>query len=121
MRRLAMLLLVVGVIFTGLTACPMAGLCCFTQPQETAAHDCCKKGTATIRTSDCCRDAQLGYRAVNSQAQIHGLFVLVLTGIAAGDCPEVATITLASALRNGSTHGPAPPATLTAQHTSLLL
>ena len=119
LRRFINLLLAAVVTVAALTACPRTGFCCLAK--QSAAHDCCHKAGAMIRTSDCCRGSQqLNLRAVNSHSETDGFASIVLIAGTvvgklnlAGTPPRHASFDL--------TRGPAPPGTLTAQHTSLLL
>jgi hypothetical protein len=114
LRRLATLLLALCVTFAGLLAKPHAAACCVVR--QAAAHDCCKRGDQ-LQTSSCCRgDKELGARVVDSQhAPQQSVPVSSLTD---DITPQVSLVTIGVV---ALTRGLAPPGTLIAQHTSLLV
>ena len=115
LRRLATLLLTLGVTFAGLLATPHAAACCIVR--QAPAHDCCK-APAQLKASDCCRGSrQLSERAVHSQhAPQQSLPVAFTAPLAA-----VALLPAGDVGDTPLTRGLAPPGSLIAQHTSLLL
>ena len=115
LRRFATLLLTVSVTFVGLLANPHAAACCVVR--QASAHDCCKVA-AKLSEPDCCRgNQQLTDRVVHSQhAPQAGLPVALGEPMLDRQQPP-AEATVATPLP----HGLAPPGSLIAQHTSLLL
>jgi hypothetical protein len=115
LRRLATLLLTLNVTFAGLLAMPHAAACCIVR--QAPAHDCCK-ATTQLHTSDCCRgNQQLTDRVVQTQhAPQQSLPAALVDPLVRTVPPAIATIVAAPLTR-----GLAPPGSLIAQHTSLLL
>lgn len=116
LRRLATLLLAISVTVVGLTARPHAAACCVVQ--QAPMHECCK-AAQNLRASSCCRGSQdLKHRTVNSQLQTPqpSLLTVHLGPLLAAPAPTTGTVRVAQRAR-----GLAPPGSLTAQHTSLLL
>lgn len=114
LRRLATLLLALGVTFAGLLAKPHAAACCIVRPAS--AHDCCKV-PVQLKTSDCCRGDQSSVdRAVHSQPAPPQTLPVALTSVAADSPLLHGGVVIAP-----TTRGLAPPGSLIAQHTSLLL
>ncbi len=112
-----MLLLAASVVLTGITACPRGGLCSVIQQ---AAHKCCHRSEA-LRSLNCCdAGSQLASRALGPERALD-------QGRIAPDAVAVlpidshATSTSVAFTRSAPRWGLAPPGTLTAQHTSLLL
>lgn len=115
LRRIAMLLLTLNVTFAGLLVMPHAAACCMIR--QAPAHDCCK-ATTQLHTSDCCRgNKQLTDRTVQTQhAPQHFLPAALVGSLVRTVPPAIGTIVAAPLTR-----GLAPPGSLIAQHTSLLL
>jgi hypothetical protein len=115
LRRLATLLLTLCVTFAGLLAQPHAAACCVVR--QAPAHDCCKV-PVQLKTSDCCRGSQqLSDRAVhNHHAPQQGLPVALTAPLVA-----VSPLAVRAVGDVPLTRGLAPPGSLIAQHTSLLL
>lgn len=115
LRRLATLLLALSVTLAGLMAKPHAAACCVVR--QAPGHDCCK-APAQLRTSDCCRgNPQLTDRAVHSQQQPPPALPLALAAPALDAAAQAAEWVATVPLQRGL----APPGSLIAQHTSLLL
>lgn len=114
-RRLATLLLTFSVTFVGLLAKPHAAACCIVRQER--AHECCK-APEQLKTSDCCSgNHQLTDRVVHNQAAPQTSFpIALIEPIAEGPLPATEFI-----LSIPLTRGLAPPGTLIAQHTSLLV
>ena len=116
-RRLGSLLLTVALALGSISLCPK-GNCPMVQK---AAHDCCDKGPGLAAPS-CCPDAagrSAPWLAPAGASELHGLVVRLVTAPIA--LPRPLAPSAAAFATVASSHGPAPPGTLTAQHTSLLL
>jgi hypothetical protein len=114
-RRIATLLLTLSVTFVGLLASPHAAACCVVR--QASAHDCCKVA-AKLSGPDCCRgNQQLTDRVVHNQHAPQPALPVAL-GEPMLDMQHLAVeATVATPLPRGL----APPGSLIAQHTSLLL
>lgn len=114
-RRLATLLLALGVTFAGLLAKPHAAACCIVR--QASAHDCCK-APVQLKTSACCKgDPSSVDRAVHSQQAPPQSLPVALTSVPMAD----SLLSLSSVVVAPDRRGLAPPGSLIAQHTSLLL
>jgi hypothetical protein len=114
-RRVATLLLTLSVTFVGLLANPHAAACCVVR--QAAAHDCCKVA-AKLTGPDCCRgNQQLTDRVVHNQHAPQPALPVAL-GEPMLDLQRPAA---EAAIATPLLHGLAPPGSLIAQHTSLLL
>ena len=113
-HRAATLLLAVAVVAGSLSGIPRSKACCIV-PAE--GHDCCR-ASATLRGLDCCDGArELAPRALTPKVDIHHASMssaVVLSDIRLAPLQAVA-------FQADLTRGLAPPGSLTAQHTSLLL
>ena len=115
LRRFATLLLTLSVTFVGLLASPHAAACCVLR--EASAHDCCKVD-AKLSGPDCCRgNQQLTNRVVHNQHAPQPALPAALGEPMLDMQRAEAEATVATPLP----HGLAPPGSLIAQHTSLLL
>jgi hypothetical protein len=118
MQRFLILVLVCGVVGTGLTTCPQPAKACAMSVQ--ARHACCDG--ATLRAARCCcaggqRTARLVSTAGPLQ-QEHGTHSLVAV---VSWQPSVIDAAALIAHRTRATHGPGPPDTPIHKHTQLLL
>jgi len=115
LRRLAHLLLAAIFLLAATGACPRGGAC---PSMQQAAHKCCDTPAEAVRASDCCTDgSQLANRALGTERAGEPVLAVALAPVAPEGLPP-ATAVFAATTR---ARGLAPPGTLLAQHTSLLL
>lgn len=120
MRRFAALLITVALVLTGtaLLPCP-DGRCAAVQARS---MECCKQGGLT--RPPCCDTEQLSHATTAPAAVERGIDVR--TGSAGVHAPAALSLVVATPNRarrpvHDAARGKAPPGTLIAQHTSLLL
>jgi len=117
-RRIAILVLVSFVAVAAGAACPQGAAAC--PVARRAVRDCCAHHTVTRDATCCCARGALSATPTLTSAEqaTHGVYAPSLAGLSAVPCAAPPLNPLAVVTRG---RGLAPPDTLIAQHTALLL
>lgn len=107
-------------MIAGVTLCPRGGSCLAMSQQK--SHKCCHAKSA-VRADDCCSGGmRLGTRALGTERGYDGAADGLTIAVGVPPRFDFGPSHAPGPVRqNGITRGLAPPGTLTAQHTSLLL